>query len=110
MQRNFGFDIITNAKGFKMRTMMLTIFFVVGAYLLGQIHNANYERYKIYMHPTYRADQYLLDTKTGQILHLVKDDSKDNILIWEPMITLKTYEDYMRYNSSEETDKNEQNK
>ncbi len=44
----------------------------------------NNERYKIYMHPEFRADQYLLDTKTGRVWHLVED--KNKLLIWEPML------------------------
>lgn len=35
------------------------------------------------MHPVVRADQYLLDTKTGHVWHLV-EDQKDKLLIWCP--------------------------
>lgn len=99
------FDIVRN--GVDMKSILI-ILFIVGAYILGYCNNINYERYKIYMHPTYRADQYLLDTKTGDVLHLVEDSKKDKMLLWEPMIVIKTYEDYIRYNSSEEEAENQE--
>ena len=37
------------------------------------------------MHPVVRADQYLLDTKTGHVWHLV-EDKKDKLLIWKLML------------------------
>ena len=60
-----------------------SIFFVICAFILGYLLNGNCGRYTVYIHPTYRADQYLLDTKNGNIWHLVED--KDKVLIWEPM-------------------------
>ena len=51
----------------------------------------NNGRYQIVLHPTYRADQYLLDTKTGRTWHLV--EGKDKLLLWEP---LPTSEDLMQ--------------
>ena len=36
------------------------------------------------MHPVVRADQYLLDTKTGHVWHLV--EGKNKLLLWEPML------------------------
>ena len=51
------------------------------------------------MHPIVRADQYLLDTKTGQVWHLV-EDQKDKLLIWEPM--LKSNPSIEELTSSEE--------
>lgn len=41
-------------------------------------------RYVVIMHPQYRAEQYILDTKTGKIWQLVK--TNDEILIWEQML------------------------
>ena len=38
----------------------------------------NVGRYQILMHPEVRADQYLLDTKTGHVWHLVAD-KKDKL-------------------------------
>lgn len=66
-----------------MKKIFLVMFFVICAFILGYLISGNYERYKVYIHPTYRADQYLLDTKNGHIWHLVED--KDKVLIWEPM-------------------------
>lgn len=62
------------------------MFFVVCAFILGYLIGNNCEYYKIYMHPTYRADQYLLNTKNGDIWHLV--EGKDKTLFWEPMLKL----------------------
>ena len=65
------------------------IAFVVLLFVLCAINllfNINNRRYEIIMHPTYRADQYLLDTKTGKVWHLVED--KDKTLVWEPMFKL----------------------
>ncbi len=62
---------------------LLCTFLIVSAFILGKSTNYNYERYKIYMHPVVRADQYLLDSQTGNVWHLVED--KDKLLIWEPM-------------------------
>ncbi len=45
-----------------------------------QINNG---RYVMYMHPTVRADQYILDTKTGKVWHLVQ--AKDGSIKWEQM-------------------------
>lgn len=59
----------------------------------------NVERYQILMHPIVRADQYLLDTKTGQVWHLV-ENQKDKLLIWEPM--LKSNPSIEELTSSEE--------
>lgn len=41
--------------------------------------------YQILMHPEVRADQYLLDTNTGHVWHLV-EDKKEKLLILEPML------------------------
>lgn len=59
----------------------------------------NVGRYQILMHPIVRADQYLLDTKTGQVWHLV-ENQKDKLLIWEPM--LKSNPSIEELTSSEE--------
>lgn len=66
-----------------MKKILIILFFMIVAFILGYIANSNHERYKVYMHPTYRADQYLLDIKTGHVWHLV--EGKDKVLIWEPM-------------------------
>ena len=59
----------------------VVLFFMFCA--INLLFNINNRRYEIIMHPTYRADQYLLDTKTGKVWHLVED--KDKTLVWEPM-------------------------
>lgn len=66
-----------------MKNYFVTFLMIILSFVLGFFINNN-ERYKIYMHPTYRADQYLLDTKNGHIWHLTQD--KNKVLIWEPML------------------------
>lgn len=46
-----------------------------------QVNNG---RYVIYQHPTYRGDQYLLDTRTGKIWEMAK--SKDGATIWQQVL------------------------
>lgn len=70
-------------------SVLLVFSFILG-YLLNSA-NMNYERYKIYMHPNIRADQYLLDTKTGLIWQLVQDDKKQSM--WEPMLKFPATEE-----------------
>ena len=43
----------------------------------------NNGRYVMYQHPTFRADQYVLDTQTGKIWQLVKTSEGSNV--WEEM-------------------------
>lgn len=43
-----------------------------------QINNG---RYQIFMHPTFRADQYLLDTKTGRTWQMTQE-SKEKYMFW----------------------------
>lgn len=68
---------------FCMRSIMISIFCIICAFILGFIINNCKDRYKLYLHPTYRADQYLLDSKTGNVWHLVQDSNEN--LIWELM-------------------------
>ena len=41
--------------------------------------------YEIYMHPTYRADQFMIERNTGRIWRLVKNSN--NSFLWEEMDT-----------------------
>ena len=45
--------------------------------------NSDHNRYEIYMHPTYRADQYLIDHKTGRVWQCVVD--KNGTTLWQYM-------------------------
>ncbi len=38
-------------------------------------------RYVMYQHPTFRGEQYILDTKTGKTWQLVQ--TKEGITVWE---------------------------
>ena len=72
-----------------MKKIFIIAFFLVCSFILGYLFNSNTdknERYKIYMHPNIRADQYLLDTKTGVVWRIIEDDKK--ALIWEPMLKI----------------------
>ncbi len=72
-----------------MKKIFIITFFLVCSFILGYLFNSNndnYERYKIYMHPNIRADQYLLDTKTGIVWQLVQDEKKQTM--WEPMMKI----------------------
>ena len=72
-----------------MKKIFIIGFFLVCSFILGYLFNSNndnYERYKIYMHPNIRADQYLLDTKTGIVWQLVQDEKKRTM--WEPMMKI----------------------
>ena len=58
-----------------MKKIFIVTFFLICSFILGYLlnsDNGNYERYKIYMNPNVRADQYLLDTKTGVVWHLIE--------------------------------------
>lgn len=41
-------------------------------------------RYVMYQHPTFRGDQFLLDTKTGKIWQMVK--ATDGSVVWDQML------------------------
>jgi hypothetical protein len=55
-------------------------------------------RYQIFMHPQFRADQYLLDTVTGQVWQLTKFTSvKGEPEAWTPMTRLDSEMDVMAW-------------
>lgn len=45
-----------------------------------QVNNG---RYVMYQHPTFRGDQYILDSQTGKVWLLVK--TKEGLTVWEEM-------------------------
>lgn len=45
--------------------------------------HVNNGRYVMYQHPTFRADQYILDTQTGKVWQLVK--TKEDTTVWDEM-------------------------
>ena len=67
-----------------MKKFFIITLCVVCLCLIAILTKTNNGRYQIIMHPTYRTDQYLLDTKTGHVWHLV--EGKDKLLLWEPML------------------------
>jgi hypothetical protein len=55
-------------------------------------------RYQIIMHPTFRADQYLLDTVTGQIWQLTKFGTlQGEPEAWKFMTRLDNQSDYIGF-------------
>lgn len=54
-------------------------------------------RYVIYQHPTFRGDQFLLDTKTGKIWQMVK--ASDGSIVWSQML-FDCYKDDKTYAGS----------
>ena len=55
-------------------------------------------RYQILMHPTFRGDQYLLDTTTGQIWQLTKFSSlQGEPLAWMPMTKIDSDAEYRAF-------------
>lgn len=69
---------------------MKKLIFIFGILLMANYSYAeqptpiNEGRYVIYQHPTFRGDQFLLDTKTGKIWQMVK--ATDNSVIWDQML------------------------
>jgi hypothetical protein len=58
-------------------------------------------RYQIVMHPTFRGDQYLLDTITGQIWQLTKFGSlQGEPLAWMPMTKIDSDAEYRAFITS----------
>lgn len=90
-----------------MKKIFIIAFFLVCSFILGYLFNSNtdnYERYKIYMHPNIRADQYLLDTKTGVIWHLI--EAEKDVLMWEPMLKISTDAEVVEHFTNEYLNKN----
>ncbi len=65
--------------------LLSCIIFLLVVLCVIELYISNNNRYQIYMHSTYRADQYLLDTRTGKVWHVV-EDPHNKLLIWEPML------------------------
>ena len=54
---------------------------IVIAFLLGKTSQNNTGKYQIFMHPTYRADQFLLDTQSGRTWQMTQE-SKEKYMFW----------------------------
>ena len=57
------------------------VFLVIVAFLIGKTSQKNIGRYQIFMHPTFRADEYLLDTETGRTWQMTQE-SKEKYMFW----------------------------
>ena len=54
---------------------------IVIAFLLGKTSQNNTGKYQIFMHPIYRADQFLLDTQSGRTWQMTQE-SKEKYMFW----------------------------
>ena len=59
----------------------IRIALIVIAFLLGKTSQNNTGKYQIFMHPTYRADQFLLDTQSGRTWQMTQE-SKEKYMFW----------------------------
>ena len=59
----------------------LVTVFVILAFLLGKFSQKDNGRYQIIMHPTFRADEYLLDTQTGRTWQMT-EEIKEKYMFW----------------------------
>ena len=57
------------------------VFLIITAFLIGKATQKNIGRYQIFMHPTFRADEYLLDTETGRTWQMTQE-SKEKYMFW----------------------------
>jgi hypothetical protein len=65
-------------------------------------------RYQIVMHPTFRGDQYLLDTMTGQIWQLVTFTTlQGEPMAWKYMNRIDNPSDYNAFVTSRASNKSE---
>ena len=57
------------------------VILIIAAFLIGKTSQKNIGRYQIFMHPTFRADEYLLDTETGRTWQMTQE-SKEKHMFW----------------------------
>ncbi len=60
---------------------LLVMVVIISAFLFGKSSQKDTGRYQIIMHPTYRADEYLLDTQTGRTWQMT-EESKEKYMFW----------------------------
>ena len=60
---------------------LLVMAVIISAFLFGKSSQKDTGRYQIIMHPTYRADEYLLDTQTGRTWQMT-EESKEKYMFW----------------------------
>ncbi len=57
------------------------VILVITAFVLGKSTQKDNGRYQIFMHTTFRADEYLLDTQTGRTWQMTQE-SKEKYMFW----------------------------
>ena len=57
------------------------VILAIAAFAFGKSSQKDIGRYQIFMHPTFRADEYLLDTQTGRTWQMAQE-SKEKYIFW----------------------------
>lgn len=57
------------------------VILIIAAFSFGKSSQKDMGRYQIFMHPTFRADEYLLDTQTGRTWQMTQE-SKEKYMFW----------------------------
>lgn len=57
------------------------VILIIAAFAFGKSSQKDIGRYLIFMHPTFRADEYLLDTQTGRTWQMTQE-SKEKYMFW----------------------------
>lgn len=57
------------------------VILVIAAFAFGKSSQKDIGRYQIFMHPTFRADEYLLDTQTGKTWQMTQE-SNEKYMFW----------------------------
>ena len=57
------------------------VILAIAAFAFGKSSQKDIGRYQIFMHPTFRADEYLLDTQTGRTWQMTQE-SKEKYMFW----------------------------
>ena len=67
-----------------MKKFFIITLCIVCLCLIAILTKTNNGRYQIIMHPTYRADQFLLDTQTGRTWQMTQE-SNEKYMFWHEM-------------------------
>lgn len=65
----------------KFLTHFSIVVLLITAFAFGKFSQKDNGRYQIFMHPTFRADEYLLDTQTGRTWQMTQE-SKEKYMFW----------------------------
>ena len=65
----------------KKLNLLFVVILIVIAFLVGKSSQRERGRFQIFMHPTFRADEFLLDTETGRTWQMTQE-SKEKYMFW----------------------------